>query len=370
MEPIRVLHVLASLDRGGAETMIMNIYRKINKNIIQFDFVVNKKNDKYSYESEIIEFGGRIYYMPQYKIVNYFSYKRAWTHLLSKHKEWKIIHGHHTSAAVIYLNIANKKKLTTIAHSHTAGGEGNIKSITKILMRYPLRYIATYLFACSGSAGKWMFGNNVSEKDNFFILKNAIDIKNFIYNENVRKRKQEELGVENKFVVGHVGRFQKEKNHKFLIEIFKEIHEKNHNACLLLVGDGELREKMEKKVKNLGLTDFVIFTGVRDDIAELMQAMDVFVFPSLYEGLPVTLIEAQASGLKCLVSDSITDEVGKTNLVEFISLNKSYDYWAEYALKCKLNNYRNMSPEIVIDGYDVRKEVSKLVDFYKNVQCC
>jgi glycosyltransferase involved in cell wall biosynthesis len=365
MEPVRVLQVLASLDRGGAESMIMNIYRHIERSKIQFDFVVNEQETEYAYEAEITELGGRIYRMPSYKIVNYFTYKRAWERLLCKHPEWSIVHGHHTSPAFIYLTVADSLNRVTIAHSHTAGGERSLKSYTKVLTRYPLRYIADYLFACSSSAAKWMFGKH---SNSALIINNAIDAKKYIFNETIRKEIRKAMQIENKFVVGHVGSFNTPKNHEFLIDVFLRICDKNANAVLLLVGDGELRFSIERKVANLGLSERVIFTGVRSDVPDLLQAMDVFLFPSLYEGLPVTLVEAQAAGLKVIASDTITDEVKLTDLVEFVSFTQPLPYWAEKTLQYA-NRYerRNTWNEISRAGYDVVEIARWLEDFYLRI---
>ncbi|QDY44832.1 glycosyltransferase family 1 protein [Planococcus glaciei] len=313
MKPIRILQVLASLDIGGAEMMIMNIYRNIDKSKIQFDFVVNDQIQQYAFESEIESMGGRIYRIPRYKITNYLAYKKVWEDLLLEHPEWQVIHGHHTSPAFIYLPIAKRLKRNTIAHSHTAGSGESFKSKLKILTRYPIRHMADYLFSCSALAGEWMFG----KKKKIYVLNNAIDTNKFLFSTSSREEKRLELQLENKFVIGHVGRMYPEKNHFFLIDIFDSIYKQNNNTVLLLIGDGKLRSQLEKKVMELNLSENVIFTGIRNDIPELMQAMDLFLFPSLYEGLPVTLIEAQASGLPCVVSNTVTEETKITNHVDF-----------------------------------------------------
>jgi glycosyltransferase involved in cell wall biosynthesis len=364
MKPIRVLQVLASLDRGGAETMIMNIYRNIDRSKIQFDFVVNERRKKYSFESEIQKLGGRIYKVPRYKTTNYLSYKQAWKDLIIQHPEWKIVHGHHTSPAYIYLRIAKSLNRLTIAHSHIAGREGTLKSYVKLFMRYPLRYIAKYLFACSTSAADWMYGKRSNLA---YVLNNAIDAKKFIFSSTIRKDKRKELGIENKFVIGHVGRFQTQKNHIFLIDIFKTVHDKNKNSTLLLVGDGELRESMENRVHELGLTDNVIFTGIRADIPELLQAMDVFVFPSLYEGLGIVAIEAQAADLPTIVSDSIPKDAFITDLIDSISLKESLDIWANAILRYSVGYERNNRyKEIKTNGYDICDTTEWLESFYLN----
>jgi glycosyltransferase involved in cell wall biosynthesis len=359
---IRVLQVLASLDRGGAESMIMNIYRNIDRNKIQFDFVVNERETEYAYEAEIRELGGRIYHMPSYKIANYFTYKRAWKRLLCEHPEWSIVHGHHTSPAFIYLTVANSLNRVTIAHSHTAGSERSLKSRAKVLTRYPLRYIADYLFACSSSAAKWMFGTHSASAS---IINNAIDVKKFIFNEITRKEKRREFQIGDNFLIGNVGSFSTPKNHEFLIDIFKDIHDINDKTALILIGNGNLCPTIKKKVANLGISNSVIFTGIRSDVPDILQAIDVFLFPSLYEGLPVTLVEAQAAGLKVIASDTITNEVKLTELVEFISLTEPASYWAEKVLQY-VDGYerKNTWNEICKAGYDVEENAKWLEDYY------
>lgn len=364
MEPIRILHVFASLDRGGAETMLMNIYRNIDRTKVQFDFVVNDNNEEYAYEKEIMDLGGRIYRIPRYTLDNHLKYKKAWYKLLMNNTEWKIVHAHHTSTASIYLRIAKYFNLITIAHSHTAGGEFSFKSRIKMIMRYPIRYIADYLFACSVTAAKWMFGKDDTEVK---IINNAIDSSLYVYSFVNRQMKRREFHIEDKFVVGHIGNFTNVKNYPFIIEVFDSILKKNSNSVLMLVGNMNNNPQIMKRVKELNFESKVIFTGVRSDVPELLSAMDVFLFPSLYEGLPLTLIEAQASGLKCIVSDTITDEVQITDLVEFISLDKSPDNWADSILNYKESyERRDTSEKIRQAGYDIKEKAKEMEDFYLN----
>lgn len=368
-KPTRVLHCFGKMDRGGAETYIMNIYRNINRDKIQFDFVVHTE-DKCSYDDEILSMGGKIYRVPRYNGINLLKYIKAWEKLFrSNDKKWTIIHGHMFTTASIYLKIATKYKLTTIVHSHgTSTGKG-ITSKIKNCVQYPVRYIADYLLACSNSAGEWLYGNKVNNNEKYIIINNAINAKEFSFNYKKRDLKRKELGVDNKFIIGHVGSFMAVKNHTMLIDIFHEIRKENKDAVLLIVGDGPLRNKMEKKVRDLNLYDSVIFTGVRSDVSELFQIIDVLVFPSLYEGLPLTLIEAQASGVKCVVSDNITEEVKITENIEFLSLDNSLDYWSKQVLKYEEGYERkNTYIEICNSGYDIKENVKWLEKFYLNIK--
>lgn len=363
-KPIRVLQVMSSMNRGGAETMIMNIYRNIDRSKVQFDFVVhtNKKSD---YEDEILSLGGKVYSVPRYKGKNHFGYKKAWKEFFNKHNEYKVIHGHVRSTAIIYLSIAKQFGLTTIAHSHNTASDNNIKGLVKNILQYPLRHKVDYLFSCSDLAGKWLFGEKAINRKNYFLLKNAIKARDFVYNEKIREEKRKELDLIDNLVIGHVGRFHYQKNHSFLIDIFNQILKLENKAVLLLIGQGNLLEEIKEKVKKLKIEDKVIFTGVRGDIPELLQAIDLIVFPSFHEGLPVTMIEAQAAGVPCLISDTITKEVIITDLVKQVSIKKDAKIWAKEALEIAYKTKRQSQLQnIIASGYDIGDTAKKLTSFY------
>ena len=363
-KPIRVLQCFGTMGRGGAETLIMNIYRNVDREKIQFDFVVHREKDA-AYDEEIYDLGGKIYKIPKYRLSNHFEYKKAWHELFNNHDKWPIIHGHMYTTAAIYLKIAKKYGLITIAHSHNTSTGVGLTAIIKKLLQYPIKYNADFYFACSEAAGLWLYGENICKKDTFFILNNAIETKKFVYDEEIRNKKRTELSVKDKFVIGHIGSFMTQKNHKFLIELFEKVHSKNNNTALLLIGDGGLRLAIEEKVKNLGLSNKVIFTGFRSDIPDLLQAMDVFVFPSLYEGLGIVAVEAQATGLHCVVSDSVPKEAYITDLIEKASLKDSADAWADKILKYA-NGYERFdtSKQIRKKGYDISETAKWLENFY------
>ncbi|QUG40592.1 glycosyltransferase family 1 protein [Psychrobacillus sp. INOP01] len=363
-EPIRVLQVFAQMNRGGAETMIMNLYRNIDRSKIQFDFIVHTE-EKCAFDDEIYKLGGKIFRVPAYKGKNHMNYVKSWRNFFEQQPEYNIIHGHVRSTAAIYLKIAKKYKLVTIAHSHSISSGTGLSAKVKDVIQYPIRNIADYLLACSKPAGEWLFGEIACKRNNFYILNNAIDTKKFVYSEKIRNGKRNEFPIKNKLVLGHVGRFNASKNHDFLIDIFKAVCDRNENAVLMLVGDGELRKTIEKKVNDLDLGEKVIFTGVREDIDELIQAMDMFVFPSLYEGLGIVLIEAQVSGLPCVVSDKIPKEAIITSNVEQVRLNNSPKIWSEVILT-RLEGYERISPivEIKNHGYDIEDSQRWLQKFY------
>lgn len=362
---LRVLHVLGGLNRGGAETMVVNLYRNIDRSKVQFDFIVHTE-DKCDYDDEIKSLGGRIYRLPRYTGKNHYQYKEAWRSFFQKHTEYRIVHGHMRSTAAIYLRIAKQYGLITIAHSHNTSSGTGFSATVKNIMQYPIRYIADYFFACSKNAGIWLFGEKVCQKENFMLLYNSIDTKKFIYDNNKRKEKRREFQIEDKFVIGHVGRFHTQKNHKFIVDIFKEIHDKDKSSVLMLVGDGDLRQQIKKKVDDLGLVNSVIFTGVRSDIAELMQAMDVFLFPSLYEGLGIVVIEAQAAGLPCIIADTIPKEAHVTNNIKTLSLKKPAGEWASLLLKFSSTTItrNNISQILSQRGYNIEDNAKWISDFY------
>lgn len=360
--PVRILHIVTHMNRGGLETMLMNYYRNIDKSKVQFDFLVHRK-EKSDYDDEIESLGGKIYHLPILNPLN-LQYLRSLDKFFKEHKQYKIVHSHLDCLSSIPLKYAKKNGVPfTIAHSHNASQEKNLKYIIKILYKRKIPRYADELFACSKEAGKWMFNT-----DDFIILNNAIDSKKYIYNEKKSKDMKEILGLQNKFVVGHVGRFNKQKNHKFIISIFEELSKINDDAVLMLVGTGNLEEEIRRKVKDLNLNNKVLFLGVRDDIPNLMQAMDVFLMPSLYEGLPLVLVEAQSSGLECIISDTISKQVIITNNVEVISLDESSLEWSN-----RLNNYRdykrsNTSEEIKRNKFDIDINLKWLQSYYlKNI---
>ncbi len=363
-KPIRVLQVFARMDRGGSETMIMNYYRNIDKEKVQFDFVVHT-DDVCAFDKEIENLGGRIFHLPRYTLKNHFQYIKLWKDLLKSHPEYKIIHGHYFSISAIYFFIAKKFDTIKIAHSHIAIRKKDIKSLLLKLFTLPVRYLTDYYFACSIIAGEWLYGKNKKIKKDLIIHKNSINTELFKYNESYRREIRAELNIDHKFVLGHVGRFNSQKNHNFLIDIFKAILEKEKNSILLLVGEGELRASIEKKVSMLGIEANVLFLGSRSDVHKIIQAIDVFIFPSFYEGLPVTVIEAQTSGLKCFISNTISNEVKITDVVDFLSINKSADYWADRILEYA-NGYQRTDKLIEVKnaGYDIFESAKWLQDFY------
>lgn len=366
-EPIRILHVLGALNRGGAETMIMNIYRSIDRDVIQFDFMIHTE-DECAFNEEIRQLGGRIFSTRKYKISNHALYKRDWAHFFENH-DYKIVHGHMRSTAAIYLGIAKKKGAVTISHSHNTSNGTGLSAFAKQCLQYPIRWKSDYFISCSQIAGEWLFGKSMANSDRHFILKNAIELDRFVYNHEARQRVRKELGIDDDvMVIGHVGRFHEQKNHSFILEIFSAIVQKEPKSLLLFVGDGELRGFITNQIHKLGLERKVIMTGVRSDVPDLLQAMDIFLFPSKYEGLGMAIIEAQAAGLPCIISDQIPEEVHVTDLVTSISLTDDASIWRDAILTAVNPDKRTAPYKALKDaGYDIKQTAEWLQSFYKKI---
>lgn len=369
---IRILQVLGRLDRGGAETMIMNLYRCMERNRIQFDFVIHTE-DVCDYTEEVKRLGGRIYSMEPFGASTALCYCRQWRQFFKEHPEYRIIHGHMRSTASLYFREAQKAGRITIAHSHNTSSGSGVSAIVKNILQYPLRYQADYLFACSKKAGIWLYGEKACEGSNFRIVKNGIRPSDFAFQEEISAKVRREMDAEDDRVLLHIGRMEEQKNHKFLIRIMKEICKRQKKIQLWLCGTGPLEMDIRKQIEEEGLAESVKVLGVRQDIPGLMQAADGMIFPSLFEGLPVTLIEAQAAGLPILMSDVITQEVILSGLVQTMSLEKDAAAWAEAAVKMLSETEREklQRPQyveaIVENGYDVSKNAKELAAFYDSL---
>ncbi len=359
MEPIRVLHVVTYMGRGGLETMLMNYYREIDRDKIQFDFLVHREFEA-DYDQEILSLGGKIYRLPRLNPVNK-KYLSELDCFFKNHAEYKIVHSHLDCMAGIPLKYAKKNGVPIrIAHAHSSNQTKDKKYLLKLIFKKNINKSATDLFACAQDAGTWMFGSN-----QFNVLNNAINTKAYVVNREIGQEVREELKIpEDAFVVGHVGRFAPPKNHEFIVEIFAEVLKVKHNSFLLLVGDGDLKREIEALTTELGIRDNVIFAGLRSDVNRILQAMDVFLFPSTYEGLPLSIIEAQAAGLPCLISDKVPIECQKTDLVRQIPLRESLTVWRDAVIDEGKVLKRDTFEEISNAGFDICSNAKWLEKFY------
>lgn len=360
MDTIRVLEIVTDMGRGGIETMLMNYYRHLDRNAVQLDFLVHRQK-RAVYDDEIESLGGRIYRMPT---LNPFSpeYTKNLAAFFSAHPEYKVVHCHLDCMAGVPLCVAKRCGVPVrIAHAHSSNQTKNIKYPLKLLFKKNISRQATMLFACGEAAGEWMFSGKP-----FTVMRNAIDAEAFRYNPETRVAVRKELlpNDPSAFVIGHVGSFWTPKNHLFLLDIFEEIHKKEPNSVLLLVGTGGLMDAVREKAQSLGLQDSVYLLGDRKDVCRIMQAMDIFVLPSLFEGLPVTMIEAQASGLPCFISDKVPLECKITDQVTQIPLQAPTEQWAKQILAARNAERKDTYAEIASAGFDIVDRAKWLQDFY------
>ena len=363
-EPIRVAQVIGKWLGGGVESVVMNYYRHIDRSKIQFDFICDNDSTNIPYD-EIEKLGGRVILVPPYQKV--FKYQKELKRIFKENK-YKIVHSHINTLSVFPLYAAKCAKVPVrIAHSHSTTNKKEWKkNLLKQVLRPFSKVYATNYMCCSELAGRWLFGNKEYDKGNVYLLNNAIDLDKFKYDEKIRKQKRKELNInDSTLVIGHIGRFVAQKNHTFLIDIFNEVHKQNNDSLLMLVGQGPLMNEIQEKVNNLGLKDSVIFLGQRNDVNELYQAMDIFVLPSLYEGLPVVGVEAQASGLLCFLSSDMTKETKVLDSTKFMSLSNSAEEWANEILKSfKSYKKHDTNKEVSKYGFDISEETSKLEKYY------
>ena len=361
-KPIRIAHVIGKLNAAGVESVINNYYRNIDHTKFQFDYYI-EEDSNCAPPQELIEMGARYFITPPYQdIFNYIS-------CLKKHfqeEKYQIVHSSMNTLSVFSLYAAWRAGVPVrINHNHSTAGKGETKrNIFKYILRPFAKCFATDYLACSRYAGEWLFGRKSMESGQVMILNNAIDVERYQYNPEIRKLVREELGLTDKFVIGHVGRFCYQKNHEFLIDIFENVHNKDCNSVLLLIGIGELVDSIKAKVRRKGLDDAVIFLGVRSDVNELYQAMDVFVLPSRYEGLGMVAIESQVAGLPTICSDAIPEEARVSNCVSFLALSTSIDMWSKKILTFKCFIRKDISKKIRDTEFDIKIQAKKLEKFY------
>jgi glycosyltransferase involved in cell wall biosynthesis len=357
--------MMGSLEMGGSQTMVMALYRAMDRSKVQFDFVLDC--DTNIFEDEIRQLGGRIFRLPKFNGRNFREIRTAWKDFFANHPEYKVLHSHIRSYASLYLPIAKKYGVKTIIHSHNTSNGKGLKAIMKMALQYPLRFQADYFFGCSELAGQWLFGRKVVKSDRYFMLKNAVDVDRFSYCQEVRERIRKELACDDgTFVIGHVGRMNPQKNHRFLIECFSAIAEKKRNAKLILLGDGELRDEVAQQIAALGLEDRVAILGVKGNVEEYFSAMDCLLLPSLHEGLPVVIVEAQANGLKSFVSDTVTREVQLSQQVQYLPINQGSQSWVDAVLGADLGR-KDVTEDIRKHGFCVKASSRWLCDFYLDI---
>lgn len=359
-EKIKILQVVTRMGRGGAETMIMNYYRCLDRSKYQFDFLVHRF-EKADYDEEIKQLGGHIFHMIPIRPYSYFKYFRMLDEFFKNHaSEYVAVHCHIQENSGFVCKYAAKYGIKNrVCTSHIAD--------LGIDYKYPFRQLGKIFthkyvnirLSCGIEAGRFLYGNK-----SFMVFPNAINALKYRYNETDYNEFRANKGWGNRVVIGHIGRFEKQKNHTFLLEIFSEFLKQNPQALLVLLGNGGDFDKIRQKAKKLGVSDSVIFEGIQTSVCNYLKAFDVFLFPSLFEGLPVSVIEAQAAGLKCFLSDTIDKGVDISGDIEFISLHKDPAYWAERIYRSipynRLDNYE----KVIKAKYDVLNNIDTLLDIY------
>ncbi len=359
---VKVLEFLPGLNYGGAQSMIINLCRNIDYDLVQCDFVVDHE-DRLEMKELVESFGAQVYIMPSFRGSNLGEVKSAWNRFFDEN-HYDIIHSHVRSYSSIILKIARQHGLKTIIHSHNTSNGRGLGSAIRAFLQYPLRNICDYFFACSKEAGEWLFGKKITMGDKFFVINNAIDTDSFVYDEKIRNdyRKLFHLSDEKVFI--QVGRMSEQKNYLFTLDAFRKYADNDKDAKLFIVGDGELEDQIRDRIRELHLDGSVVVLQRRDDVDHLLQMADIFLMPSLYEGLSVAAVEAQASGTRCLLSDRCDRNVNITGLCEFLSLDT--DAWVE---KMKEDiSLRPYTKEAVIKaGFDVKNSAKWLEEFYQRI---
>lgn len=362
-QPVRILHVLQRMEAAGVQTLLMNLYRNIDRSVLQFDFLVHYKEDQ-NYDEEIRSLGGRLFKLSVREDYNLPRYRKELRSFFSEHSEYMVLHGHMETLSGIWMKEAMRANIPTrIAHSHTAGfGSGlNPKKCIREIFRYQYPRYATDLFACSKAAGDFMFPHH-----SYTLIPNAIDTNRFRFSPDARSDVRHEFGIsENTFVVGTIGRFHFQKNQAFLLDVFKELLTLQPDSLLILVGDGDERPALERKAQDLGISRRVLFTGKRPDANRMYQAFDVFVLPSFFEGLPLVGVEAQSAGCPSFFSSTVSHEVGITDLATFIPLDAGANAWAKQLAQTKsLPNRSDYAAAVSDAGYDIHALAGRLTEFY------
>lgn len=365
-KPIRVLHILHSMNRGGAENALMNYYRSIDREQVQFDFLLTA-SAKCDFEDEILSLGGLIYRVPVLSMKNPFRYISSVNIFFKNHPEYRIAHSHTSSKSVFPLAIAKFRGVPVrISHSHSSKSENGFWGVVRNIFKPFLKVTANVYFSCGEQASDWLYGEQMIRSGKVTIIRNVIEAKKFRYRLAVRLYIREKLGIaDDAFVIGNVARFCDVKNHRFSVEILKETCAMIPNTILLLVGDGPLRENIIAYAKELGVESNIKMVGVVPNVYDYEQAMDAFILPSFYEGLPLSIIEAQVSGLPCFTtSGAVSDECSVTELVTYLPLEAGAAFWAKEITRKRGLKRVDRFEQIKDAGYDSETAANNLQNQY------
>ncbi|MCH5311499.1 MAG: glycosyltransferase family 1 protein [Prevotella sp.] len=369
-KPLKVLFFIDRLRLGGIQVLVKDILLYNDRSRMVIDILNLDDGTEYPLKKEIEDMGINVFQLKGIWLRtpwDFFAYQKAVDRFFEQHHDYDVVHVHSGPKNCFILKAAKKWGIPVrVAHSHNTGFQSKnpVSIMLGNMLKRPMERYATHRVGCSAMACEWMFGKDSVESGKAKVILNAINCDLFIYNEKIRHEVRRELGLENKFVLGHVGRFETQKNHSFLLDIFAEVAKKRDDACLVLIGIGSLMENMKRKAETLGVADKVMFLGFRSDRERIMQAMDTFVFPSLHEGLSVVLIEAQASGMPVFASDSTTAEVSYSPYIKFLSLNKGASEWAEEIVGRGVVERKDMKNEIKKAGFEINEMIDNLYRLY------
>lgn len=368
--PVKVLVIVAQLNRGGLESRLVDILRNIDYERVQID-VFTYRMDEGAFDREVKALGSIIYYNKPLTVKNMFYYIKYFSLFLKSHPEYKIIHAHQDAWCSVFCKGAYEAGVPVrIAHSRTAISELSLKNIVKNIIKIPTRKYATHYFAVSELAGKWLFGEENFNNGRVKVWKNAIDCKDFRFDYEKRQELRRIFNLEDKKVIIHVGNFTPPKNQIFLLHVLNELLKHDKTYCIVFVG-GEttagLQKKAMQQAEAFEIRESVLFLGNRSDVKDLLQAGDIFCFPSLYEGLPGAVVEAQASGLPCVVSDRITKEIKVLDTTTMLSLEDRPEAWAKAIMKKIKEDRRDTYEDMVRAGFDIESLTEDLTKFYETV---
>lgn len=370
-DPVKVLYFVDRMLRGGIQTFVIENLKHIDKTKVQIDFLLLDDGNTYELEDELQKLGSTVYKLKGIwirKPWDFIKYCKVVDKFFKEHHDYKVVHLHSSSKNFMILKMAKKYGIEVrVAHSHCIDFQTNskFKKIIGDLFKISLKKYATAYFACSKEAGEWLFGEKIVNSNQFKIVHNAVDLEKYKFDKEIRLKMRSDLKIDEKtVVVGHVGRFVELKNHDFLVDIFYEFNKLCNNSKLLLIGTGEKENEIKNKVKKLGIEKNVIFAGFRNNVNDYMCAMDLFVLPSVLEGLGLVLIEAQASGMKCFTSKGVVPEEAKvSDLLEYISLDKTARQWVDIILNSNLER-KDIKQELEDKGYLIEQTASQLEKFY------
>ncbi|MBR6253314.1 MAG: glycosyltransferase family 1 protein [Clostridia bacterium] len=362
-EPIRIAQIIGKWLGGGVEAVVMNYYRHIDREKIQFDFICDSDSTNIPYE-EIESLGGKVILIPPYQKV--FEYQKELQRVLKAGK-YKIVHSHINTLSVFPLRAAKKAGVPVrIAHSHSTSNKKEWKkNLFKAVLKPFAKTFATHYFACTEHAGRWLFGDKAFDEGKVFVLNNAIEVEKYLFNEEIRKEKRAEIGLKDvDIVIGHIGRFVEQKNHRFLIDVFDALYKENNNYKLILIGQGPLMDEMKAKTKAFNIENAVFFLGQKEDAHKYYNAFDIFLFPSLYEGLGMVAVEAQYNGLPCVASNEVPEIAKITDTFKTIALQSDVETWKNEIKQSVKEKIDRNNIEVIDDKYDITKQSYKLEEQY------